>query len=210
MARLIIKLDSAEFDEVRRVLDARLQDARPVLRAVGMQLMRSVDLQFRAEGARFGAKWKPSRRALKQRGQTLHDTGRLSESIVSGGVGAGSIYRLSESSLEIGSNLAYAAIHQFGGTIRQAARSDRLPRTFARLGHRLVFQGRDGKVTVGHKLDGTPIKRKLPTVASTRLTFNKERTIQMPARPYLPEELTEEDRSIIQRELERYLNGGKP
>lgn len=209
MARLTIDLDDKVFQDFKRQLEQRLGDARPVLRAIGMHMMFSIGKQFEVEGARFGKKWLPSRRALLQNGQTLHNIGTLRESIVGADRGAqGSVFRLSEASLEIGSNLAYAAIHQFGGTIRQAARSDRLPRTFARVGGRLLFQGRDGRVKVGNKLDGkrTPIRHKFPAAASVRLTF-RERVIKMPARPYLPAELIPEDEEEIRQLIQGYLLG---
>lgn len=206
MARLTINLDDKVFQDFKQQLEQRLGDARPALRAIGMHMMFSIGKQFEAEGARFGKKWVPSRRALAEKGQTLQDKGKLRMSVVGGGQGEGAVYRLSQASLEIGSNLAYAAIHQFGGTIRQAARSDRLPRTFARVGGRMLFQGRDGRVKVGSKLDGSPIRRKFPAAASVRLTF-RERVIKMPARPYLPTELIPEDEDEIRQIIQGYLLG---
>lgn len=51
----------------------------------------------------------------------LQDTGRLRRSYVSRSMN--SIWSLTKYQLEMGSNLAYAAIHQFGGTIRREAKS---------------------------------------------------------------------------------------
>ena len=98
--------------------------------------------------------------------------------------------------------MKYAAIHQFGGTVKLRPRSDMAPRTFARVGNRLLFRGKDGKVRVGSKLDGTPIRKKFAAAASVRMTF-KERTIRIPARPYLvipPEAL-----NLFQRAVQQWI-----
>lgn len=56
-----------------------------------------------------GTPWKKSERATRQSGQTLVDTARLRDSIT---------YAASSRDVTVGSNVIYAAIHQFGGTIR--------------------------------------------------------------------------------------------
>ena len=53
-----------------------------------------------------------SRNAAKKGGQTLTDTARLRQSIT---------HRADAAGVEVGSNVVYAAIHQFGGTIRKKA-----------------------------------------------------------------------------------------
>lgn len=68
-----------------------------------------------------GRGWKKSRRAEKAGGQTLRDSGRLFQSLT---------HAASSSHAEWGSNLVYAGIHQFGGTIR--------PRHAKRLAFRTV------------------------------------------------------------------------
>lgn len=85
----------------------------------------SIDQNFIVEG-RFGndlfgggnQKWKKSKRALKQNGQTLNNTGRLASSIqVNISQNGNSL------NIQTGSNLIYAAIHNFGGTINIPSRS---------------------------------------------------------------------------------------
>lgn len=56
-----------------------------------------------------GNKWKPSRRAQTKGGQTLRDKGRLFSSFT---------FAATSSQAEWGTNLIYAGIHHFGGTIK--------------------------------------------------------------------------------------------
>lgn len=70
-----------------------------------------------------GQTWKDAARG----GQTLRDTGRLFQSLSS---------RASEKSAEWGTNVIYAAIHQFGGVIK------------SKTGKKLVFRGLKGMVSV--------------------------------------------------------------
>lgn len=70
-----------------------------------------------------GQTWKTAGRG----GQTLRDTGRLFQSLSS---------RATEKSAEWGTNVIYAAIHQFGGVIK------------SKTGKKLVFMGLKGMVSV--------------------------------------------------------------
>ncbi|ROL55814.1 hypothetical protein D9V84_10400 [Bacteroidetes/Chlorobi group bacterium Naka2016] len=127
----------------------------------------SIDQNFMVEG-RFGdglfgggtQKWQKSKRAIKQNGQTLSDTGRLASSIQV-------IVSQQGNSLKIqaGSNLPYAAIHNFGGVIHVPARS----RLYVQ--NRYVRGGKKGKFKKG------------TTFGQGSTT--KAYTIKIPARPYL-------------------------
>ena len=76
------------------------------LRQIGSYLVASVINRFETESGPGGVPWKRSRRAEREKGQTLTDTGRLRSSIT---------YNLTPDGLEVGTNVVYAAIHQFGG-----------------------------------------------------------------------------------------------
>jgi len=204
MPRLIIDLDSfTAKKQLQGLLDAS-QDLKPLLINLGALAMREFDKNFRAQGR---PKWQDlhpktlyRRKKSGRGGRILRDTGRLQQSLSQGK--PGNVYRLEPRSLTIGSNVKYAAIHQFGGTVKLRPRSDMAPRTFARVGNRLLFRGKDGKVRVGSKLDGTPIRKKFAAAASVRMTF-KERTIRIPARPYLvipPEAL-----NLFQRAVQQWI-----
>ncbi|MCX7907950.1 MAG: phage virion morphogenesis protein [Ignavibacteria bacterium] len=127
----------------------------------------SIDQNFISEG-RFGdglfgggnQKWKKSQRALKQSGQTLSDTGRLASSIQVVATQQGNSLNI-----QAGSNLQYAAIHNFGGIIRIPARS----RLYAQ--KRFSQSNKKGKFK-----KGTTFGKGFTT---------KSYTINIPPRPYL-------------------------
>lgn len=149
-------------------------DFTPILPKIEQIIRNSIDRNF-SEGGRYGTankfgggsdKWKPSYRAGKQSGQTLVDKGTLAKSIrVRVSQVNGSIV------VEMGSNLEYAAIHQFGGSIKVNARSE----TFIR--SRYSKGARKGQFK---KLSKDMSKRKLGQGYSYG-----DMSIDIPARPYL-------------------------
>ena len=87
----------------------RAEDLTPLMDMIGSHLAGSA--QGRIGGSNTapdGTPWPPSLRARETGGRTLYDQGRLRDSIT---------HRASAREVEIGSNLIYAAIHQFGGDI---------------------------------------------------------------------------------------------
>ncbi len=85
-------------------------DFKPLLALIGGALRESAVLRFQQGKAPDGSKWKESARALMTGGQTLILKGRLRDSIAS--------VVADKQSVEVGSNVEYAAIHQFGGVLR--------------------------------------------------------------------------------------------
>ena len=110
MAGAAVRIDVK--DEAVRAALARLRrrvkDLRPALDEIGESLETRTVRRFETQQGPDGVPWKPSYRAVRQRGQTLRDTGRLRDSIT---------HRVSPGGDEvaIGTNVEYAAIHQFGG-----------------------------------------------------------------------------------------------
>lgn len=72
----------------------------------------STALRFDDQAGPDGAKWKPSKRAIDEGGITLTDRGHLKGSITASSDATSAI---------AGTNLIYAAIHQFGGRITPKA-----------------------------------------------------------------------------------------
>ena len=100
-------------------LMGRMKDLTPVMDAIGQELMTSTDFRFKTETDPKGVPWKPSMASYDRgpspaggrfgnpdRGKTLTDTGRLRQSINR---------RASRDEVIVGTNVQYAAIHQFGG-----------------------------------------------------------------------------------------------
>lgn len=94
----------------------------PAWDAIGIAMVTATRQRFQRGVTPEGQAWPPSQRVLKHGGKTLIDTGRLWNSIVAHVVG---------NSVEWGSNIIYAAIHQYGGTIEHYARSQKAYRRVA-------------------------------------------------------------------------------
>lgn len=87
-------------------------DMTPAMQQLGRVLKTGAQLRFRTGKGPDGTAWKKSLRAATQGGQTLRDQGLLANSIT---------WEASRSSVAVGTNLIYAPIHQFGGTIRASS-----------------------------------------------------------------------------------------
>ena len=100
--------------ELERLLD-RNHDYAPAWQKVAIQAERSVGMNFRAQGR--PAKWAPlkpktlaSRRLRGKGGKILQDNGPLKASVTANAA----IKRITAQKMEYGTNLVYAATHQFG------------------------------------------------------------------------------------------------
>ena len=119
-AGITITVDDGEVGRALRRLQRRVKDLRPALDEIGARLETSTRRRFETETGPDNLPWKPSRASYdrggsgfhplggghQDRGQTLTDTGRLRASITR---------RLRDDAVEVGTNVVYAAIHQFGG-----------------------------------------------------------------------------------------------
>ena len=108
-AQITIAVDDAATTAILGQLAALMDNMTPVMDEIGGQLVANTQLRFEDGKAPGGTAWKPSLRALQSKGLTLVDSGRLKASIT---------HEAGPKSVTVGSNVAYAAIHQFGGTIR--------------------------------------------------------------------------------------------
>jgi phage gpG-like protein len=147
-------------------------DLSPIYPQIIAVVRRSIVTNFQT-GGRYGSDiwgggetpWKPSKRAIKQGGKTLRDKGLLLNSIQviveRNGPGKGFTIKLA-------TNLPYAAIHQFGGQIHQAARSETFKRAKSKT-------GKFKKMTARQRL-AQGIQQGMSVGA---------RVINIPARPYL-------------------------
>lgn len=97
--------DDAARAVLRRVV-AALDDPRPAFDDIGNYLVAATIRRFETESGPGGAPWRKSRRAAREGGKTLTDSGRLRGSIT---------HNVLSDGVEVGTNVQYAAIHQFGG-----------------------------------------------------------------------------------------------
>jgi len=165
-----LKINQRNIEEVSRDLKAlvrRVSDLRPVLAEFGVHMVRSVEQTFQAGGR--PAPWPPSIRALRQGGKTLIKTARLKNSIVASVTGP--------RTLRLGTNVAYAAVHQLGfaGNMTVPEHIRRVTRAFGR-------------------------RLKTPTYATVQ---QHQRLVRIPARPFLVAQ--PEDLEILRGMLERHI-----
>jgi len=91
----------------------RLQNPKPAYHEIGILFANEFIENFRAGGR---PPWTPSERVKKHGGMTLIKSRRLMKSVT--------VPNIIDTGIEFGSNLPYAAIHQFGGDIQMPARSE--------------------------------------------------------------------------------------
>lgn len=190
VADIRIKIDSKAVHDALHRLVAALPaggDMTPTMASLGRVLKTGAQLRFRAEKTPEGTTWKKSWRATNEGGQTLSLTRRLRNSL---SVTPGA------SSVAVGTNVIYAAIHQFGGVIRAkkgpflaipmtgAARSAGSPRNMPGLG---VAQSLKGQFMMVDGKTGTP-------------HFLLKRQVTIPARPFLG--ASEDDKNELLRVLQ--------
>jgi phage virion morphogenesis protein len=102
-----ITIDDREIQAALNRMQKASMDLKPAFQEIGELLLLSVKRNFEEEGR--PSHWKKSRRAAADSGQTLSDKGTLRNSFS---------YEATGQSLRVGTNIRYAAIHQFGGRTR--------------------------------------------------------------------------------------------
>jgi len=106
-----IDIDDGDVVEALNRLLALGEDLSPALSAVGRVLKARIQEGFQSGTDPYGLPWAP----LKFRsGQPLLDRGHLMASVD---------YQVERDSVEIGTNRAYAPVHQFGATIEARGRA---------------------------------------------------------------------------------------
>ncbi|WP_298032284.1 phage virion morphogenesis protein [uncultured Desulfovibrio sp.] len=112
-ATLEFRFTDEELRRATRQLRDRLARIRfrPLLTAIGNELVTSVSRRFETATAPDGSRWPQSLRVRREGGQTLVKTARLRDSISRAGP------QVTARSVEVGTNVEYADIHQFGATI---------------------------------------------------------------------------------------------
>lgn len=100
-----IQLNDVQVMAALRRLAAFGRGALPTMREIGVYMKSSMQLRFRSQAGPDGQRWWPSQRAKREGGQTLRLTGRLMRSIT---------WRAGPTFAEAGTNVPYAAAHNFG------------------------------------------------------------------------------------------------
>ncbi|MFL1552496.1 phage virion morphogenesis protein [Pseudomonas sp. D47] len=132
---------------------------QPLLKSIAFLGESSSRQRFSDQVGPDGQSWKPSQRVARDGGKTLTKDGHLGNSLTASA---------DNSQAQWGSNRIYAAIHQFGGTIEIAARSQSI-----------YFKQNASTGVVGNQF----VKKGKSNFAQ-RVTMGAYQ-IDMPARPYL-------------------------
>lgn len=179
VAEIEIRIEVANIDAALAEIERRLENTAPVMGRIEGVMLDAVEQNFEEEGR---PRWRGlAESTIRDRerkgswpGKILQRSGRLATSVVSD---SGNGYAT------VGSNLEYAAIHNFGGKIRQFAQT-------RFVNFRIDKRGRSRFST-----------RKNANL-SQAVEYG-DRTINIPARPFLA--LTPEDESEILFEIGDYL-----
>ncbi len=158
MSGLVLKLSLKDIGagQVVKQLAENISRPQRFLQEVGMVMFSSIQQNFIAQGR--PVPWEPSKRALDWHGKTLRKSGRLMNSIT---------MKVYENSVKVGTNVIYAAIHHFGGTI---------DKTVQVKGYKRIYKKSDMKAKSGGKWF-YPI--------SEVKSHSREMNTTIPARPYM-------------------------
>ena len=118
-----VEIDGATLNAGLARMAAVLANPSATMDQIGRYLIASTLRRFERERAPDGSPWLKSARALAEGGQTLTDTGQLRGSIAHTVTDGGR-------AVEVGSNVIYAAIHQFGGRAGRGRKAKLPPRPY--------------------------------------------------------------------------------
>lgn len=113
-----IKHNLKDIDKLMIELANRVKNAKPTMRKIGLIIKNYVDQKFETEGEYNGEKWKgwseswtkERQKRKSAKGKILSLEGELRESIDD---------KITDESVQVGTNKVYAAIHNFGGDVKK-------------------------------------------------------------------------------------------
>ncbi|AZF88285.1 putative tail completion protein [Meiothermus phage MMP17] len=170
-----IRGDFARLNRLALTIERMAQPAwrTGLARTVAEAALEEIATSFERERDPWDNPWPRSLRAALEGGQTLSDTGRLRR---------GFTYRANAGGFVVGTNVRYAAIHQYGGIIR--------PKRAKYLRFRLA--GGAGRRKGG------------------RGRWVQTESVRLPARPFVPEpQLSPRWEQAFSAAIQRYLEGNR-
>lgn len=109
MTQITYSIDDSQTRATLSDLLAASQDLTPAMEGIGSYLVFSTQQRFEDQRGPDGTPWPPSIRAQLEGGVTLTKSARLKQS---------QTYQASSRSVEAGTNVIYAGVHQGGAIIR--------------------------------------------------------------------------------------------
>ncbi|MGM3162397.1 phage virion morphogenesis protein [Dickeya undicola] len=169
-----IKYNITDFENGLGELIQRLEHREPLMREMAAAMHDAVEENFASQGRPAWAGWSPRYAKKREGGKILQKSGRLAASI--------SEYSDNDNAT-VGTNVVYARIHQEGGTINIAARSQQ----------------------AHYKKDKSGRWRFSSAAAAEKTQWNTlgSYKIKMPARPFL--HITEPDVDRMETTAQNYL-----
>jgi phage gpG-like protein len=190
MPRFVVEIDSSEWQEAVGRLQQATDDFSELRAGNIADAVQGMVADAFQEQGRPGEPWPElSDKTLARRrkgkkasnsDRILQDTGRLKQSVSVGQAGS--------HSYEVGSNILYARVHQFGAVIRRKTRE-------AKNAERLLERAKKGRKYSDHVLE----------LASQQAKERGGILTVIPARPYLPMPMTEDERGELADALVHYL-----
>lgn len=188
------------------------RDAKPLLRSMSVYLSARAKRSFASATDPDGRAWKPVIPGLRPRGGAapLRDRGLLMASASAGasGGGPGAIFTLTDTHLEQGTNIEYAAIHQYGGEIRpKSGRALAIPVSREAYGKRPRAFGKPlAVVWPKGKRSGWLVERRAGRHAKTIFHYLLVSKVTIPARPFLG--ISDKDADKLAMMAADFFSGG--
>jgi phage virion morphogenesis protein len=175
--KLDLKVDLTAYNSTLEALIKSVTDRQDLMTALGGTMLDAVEQNFLQQGRPAWMGWSPAYAKRRGPGQILQKTGRLAASIRAA---------INNDEATVGTNVRYARIHNEGGEIKHAARTQDL-----------YFKQYKRTGEVGNRF-----------VKKSRSNFVQSAsigayTVQMPARPFL--QLIEEDIRELEATAVRYF-----
>ncbi len=202
MAEFNFSVDDRNVMKALNRVEALGRSFRKPLERAGLYVLRETDKRFQAERAPSGEKWKSLTDSTKQRRRKgkksrygeriLQDTGTLRNSL-SSKRHPNNIFKIEAHSVDVGTNVPYANIHQFGfsGVINKKAGHIKVTHRLNKDKSRFLKQkGHPNLLVFAKKSHKNVMERIFKRKA---YSYN----LNIPARPFLG--ITDEDKEQINR-----------
>lgn len=127
-ASIDIRIDDKQVRRAFARLGWLMDNTTPIMSAIGTALVASTHMRFATQTDPDGQAWSalnPAYAVAKRNSRILTESGRLRDSVNS---------KAGSDQVRVGTNVIYAAIHQFGGTIKPVSATH----LYFRIGNRLV------------------------------------------------------------------------
>jgi phage virion morphogenesis protein len=106
VSKITIQVDDSQVEAALNEIEKAAGNMLPVFQVIGRKVTAKINIGFRSGRGPTGSVWAPLR---FRNGQPLRDTGRLNRSITA---------NATQQYVDIGTNVQYGPVHQFGATIK--------------------------------------------------------------------------------------------